>query len=278
MKTLKLILCAFALMAARVTTAQTSFGEIRGLIKDNNAEKVIGAVVKITQEGRLVGGTQTDENGKYSYKPLNPGIYDMVVTSHGHSTIHHKKVEVQGNQATYIDLKMAVNTLTEVVVTTTFEKPLIDPSMFTIKTVSFDELSHSSVRGLNAMDILGSVSSDMVQDPKGEWHVRGGRTDATEYLVDGVKVDKITGLPNLSIYNMSIISGGVPAMYGDLTSGVANIVTMDYFTGIRAKHMREREFIERQELKARQKADKEEEEKRKKEIEAEKAKEAEGKK
>ena len=80
MKAIKILLILLTLVMVQFVKAQ-AFGEIRGLIKDDELNPVIGAVVKITQGGYLIGGTTTDVNGKYVYKPLNAGEYEMIVTS-----------------------------------------------------------------------------------------------------------------------------------------------------------------------------------------------------
>ena len=72
------------------------------------------------------------------------------------------------------------------------------------------------------------------------------------------------------IENLTFFSGGVPAMYGDLTSGAVIVTTKSYFSGIRDKNIRVAQVREKiQEEKAQKKA-KEDEEKRLKEIEEEK--------
>jgi hypothetical protein len=76
-------------------------------------------------------------------------------------------------------------------------------------------------------------------------------------------------LPGLCIENVSAFTGGVPAMYGDLSSGAVMITTKSYFSGLREKTVRNAEAEETQRLAAAKKKAEEEELKRKKEIEAE---------
>ncbi len=275
MKTIKIWVFLTAIALGHMIKAQT--GEIRGLIKDDNYEPVIGALVKITAGGYLVGGTTTDANGKYVYKPLEAGEYDILVTSSLHSTVHLSRIPVKPNEVTYADVKMVVNTLTTVVIESTFIEPLVDATMIDIKSISAEEWTQSAIRTEGVVNVINSSYSGAVSDGEGKWHIHGARADATEYLVDGVKVSSANGIPNLAVENISLISGGIPAMYGDLTSGVMVITTKDYFSGMRYKRMRDREFEERQEFKRQQKIAKLEEENRKKEIEQEKLSEKAGK-
>ena len=244
MKTIKTILILALISLVQFTKAQ-GFGEIRGLIKDDNLNPVIGAVVKITQGGYLIGGTTTDAEGKYVYKPLNAGEYELVVTSAEHTTLRKTKIPVDPNEATYVDLKMTVNTLGMVVIETEFEKPLVDPTMIDIISINADDWNNSVNRSEGVLEAINTYYSGSTQDSQGEWHLHGARAGATEYIVDGVRVTEMTGLPNSSIENVSMISGGIPAMYGDLTSGVIIVTTKDYFSIMRHKNVFETRYQEK---------------------------------
>ncbi len=276
MKTIKTLLILALISAVQFTKAQ-SFGEIRGLIKDDELKPVIGAVVKITQGGYLIGGTTTDGEGKYVYKPLNAGEYEILVTSMEHTTVRKTKIPVDPNEATYVDIKMTANTLGVVVIETEFEKPLVDPTMIDIISINAEDWNNSVNRTEGVVEAINTYYSGSTQDSQGEWHLHGARAGATEYIVDGVRVTEMNGLPNASIENVSMISGGIPAMYGDLTSGVIVVTTKDYFSMMRHKNVMETRYKEKHEFRNKQKAEKQEDENRKKEIEQEKAKDKEGK-
>lgn len=258
------------MLGLQTARAQNALGEIKGLIKDEELNPVIGAMVKITQGGILLGGTTTDENGKYSYKPLNAGEYEVVVTSLEYATHRVSRVAVQNNEATYVDIKLKMNTLGVVTIEDTYEKPLVDNTIMDIRSVNAEEFRTMSIDRGNFMQAAQAMSSQVVEDGSGGFHFRGSRVDATEYLIDGVKVNHMNGVPATAVENLSIITGGIPAMYGDLTSGVMVITTKDYFSGMRAKRIRESEMDEQREYKRKQTQEREEESKRKEEIEREK--------
>lgn len=272
MRTLKAVLLAFLMMATQFTKSQASYGEIRGLITDDEFNPIVAAVVKVTQGGILIGGTTTDLNGKYVYKPLNTGQYEITVMDMEHTTTRLSKINVDPNEATYVDVKLSSNTLATVIIETEYVKPIVDKTMSTMKSIGHDDLLHmaSGDRGDIKAAII-SMAADVVDDSKGGLHFRGGRAGAESYFVDGIKSMNPIGIPGLAIENLTFITGGVPAMYGDLTSGTVIITTRDYFSGIRAKNARLKDFDERQELKKKQKQQKENEANRLKEIEQEKA-------
>src|SRR5688572_22227687 len=137
MRSIKTLIVAGLVVLLQFVKAQT--GEIRGLIKDDNLDPVIGALVKITSGGYLVGGTTTDAEGKYVYKALDAGEYEIIVTSSMHSTCKKNRVPVKPNEATYVDIKMVVNSFDIVVIETDYEEPLVDATMIDIVSISREE-------------------------------------------------------------------------------------------------------------------------------------------
>lgn len=280
MKTLKLKTVALSMFLAVLGFNMTAqgFGEIRGIIKNTELEAVPFATVKILQGNVLIGGTQTDVEGKYKYKPLNPGTYDMIVIESGHQTQPINKIKVIPNEATYVDVKMTPNTLGTVTVVAKaydYTKAGVDKNMYTMKSLDATELLQlaGSSRG-DIKGVLSSISSDVIET-NGEVHFRGTRGEATGYFVDGVRTLGASTVPGLGIENLTVFSGGVPAMYGDVMGGVVIITTKSYFSGIREKNMRVNAYREKMEEKKRIEKAQKDEENRLKEIEEEKKKEAE---
>ena len=283
MKTInhKTLLLAVLSLTGAIALSQSS-GEIRGLIKDTDLQPVPFATIKVLQSGQLLGGAQTDEKGRYSCKPLNPGTYEMMIIEPGHQTQQINKIKVAANEATYVDVKLTANTFSTIEVMAKpidYTKTGVDITMFNQISVDATELNRNA--GYTKGDIKGaleSVTSDVIQSPNGEIHFRGSRGDASGYFVDGVRTLGSTNVPGLALENLSVFPGGVPAMYGDLSSGVVIITTKSYFSGLREKNIRKSDYLESKAEEKAQKQAKEDEEKRAKEIEEEKKKEKETKK
>jgi len=279
MKTLKNTITLLLACWLGGAAAQGGYGEIRGLIKNTELEVVPFATIKILQGNQLMGGTQADINGKYSYKPLNPGTYDLLVQEPGHQTQPVRSIKVTPNEATYVDVKLNINTLGTIEVTAPpvdHDPTGVDKTMFTKMSMDYKELNALAgyERG-NIGKALEQTTSDVVSGSDGEVHFRGGRGSASGYFVDGVRTLGEVHVPGMCIENLTVFSGGVPASYGDVTSGVVVISTKSYFSGIREKNMRVGAMQERiREEKAKKKAE-EDEQNRQKEIEAEKRKDAE---
>jgi hypothetical protein len=78
MKNLKHNLAAILIgISSFSALAQGSTGALKGQILNTDHEPVFGATIKILQGGSLIGGTSTDVDGMYTYKPLNAGSYDV---------------------------------------------------------------------------------------------------------------------------------------------------------------------------------------------------------
>ncbi len=270
MKNLKTIIIAGIITIGAIqASAQSSYGTIKGQIINNEGEPVYGATIKITQGGALIGGTQTDENGKYTYKPLDPGQYEVLAQSMEFSTQRLSKVDVGPDRTSYVDMHVSLNTTSVVVIEGEYVKPIVDNTMITIKSISGVDLKHMPKNGNDIKGALTNIASDVSQDANGDMHVRGGRAESTALIVDGVRTPNLTGITMLAVDNLSIITGGLPAQYGDAVNGVVIVTTRDYFSGIRTKHIAENNYTEKLAIIKREKQAKIDEEKRKKEIEEE---------
>lgn len=261
MKTIKFM--AILMLIGVTATAQQAYGEIRGVLKNELREVVPFATVKIMQDNRLLGGTESDAEGNYKYKPLEPGLYEVTVMESGHKTKMISNVKVVPGDATYLNIKMESNTLGTVTVTAVIKEDYsatgVEPTMYSMESLSAEEVLKNSgfESGGNVMNIVTSVAADVVEDDDG-YHFRGGRGDANGFYLDGVKVLDLNMVPSLAIQNVTMFTGGVPAMYGDVLGGVMIVTTKSYFSGIREKNMRNARINEKlKEKKARKEEEKE---------------------
>ncbi len=235
---------AFYLVSSQVLWAQSGYGEIRGTIKNDANEEVPLATIQVLQGTRFVGGTQADMNGQYVYKPLEAGSYELVVQESGHQTTKINKIKIGANATAYVNVTMASNTLTDVVVTAKaierdYTNTGVDQNVFQMKSLSSEEiLQQASGNRGDIISLLPSMTSEIIEGSDGGLHFRGGRSGSSAYFVDGVRVNDIGTLPGLSIENLTVFSGGIPAAYGDTGGGVVIVTTKSYFSGIRDKRIR----------------------------------------
>lgn len=264
----KTTLTALLLIGSLSIFSQGSMGALKGQVLNDESMPVFGATIRILQGGALVGGTDTDENGMYTYKPLNAGSYDVLISSVETRTKKVTDVRVSSEKTTYLDVAVTSNTL-EGVDVIAYVKPIIDKTFMDIKEISGEDLIHMAYDRSDLGSAVVNLTSEATRDENGDFHVRGGRGDATAFIVDGVKSPNISGVPSLAVENLSIITGGIPAQYGDNTSGVIVVTTKDYFSGIQSKRMRDNYILENKARVKREKESIQKEKLRKKEIEDE---------
>lgn len=227
MKRLKSILIAlFLLFTGTAVFAQT--GGIKGVITDaETGETLIGATVLITGTSF---GTATGIDGDYEIDKIRPGEYSVRITYIGFETVLLTAIKVEAGEFTELDYKLKPKVLTsgeEIVVIG--ERPIFDVEKSTTSaTISRKDIEAAPVR---KVEDAVSLQSGVIKDPTG-LYIKGGRAYETGYVVDGVSAqDPLAGtgfgldLGANSFSNIEVITGGVGAEYGDVTSGVVSVKT-----------------------------------------------------
>lgn len=209
-----------------------SFGTLKGKVKTESGEPVPFASV-LAYMGENPVGTSTDEDGEFTIKPLQSGIYKIQVTSIGYHDLVITNVTINPDDIRFLnDLVLKENTViidggAEVF---TYTDPLIDPeetSKMTMRAVDIEKTPMAK----NPVGLIASMSSDIYQKPgTNELYFRGSRPTSVLYMIDGQK--SLTGAANFpggAIGSISVYTGGIPAKYGDTTGGVVVIETKNYF-------------------------------------------------
>jgi outer membrane receptor protein involved in Fe transport len=223
---IKKLLCVIALIvgASSYVLAQSS-GALKGKVTDAAKKEALPfANVVVELGGKMIGGVQTDFDGNYTIKPIPAGEYDVKVSLVGYQTVIMSKVLISPDKITFLDFPMESSTkkLEEVVIKD-YKVPLISKDQTSAgQTVTSEEIKKMATRSAEgiATTVGGVFSSD---GERGS--VRGSRSDATVTYIDGMKVIGGSSLPNSAIDQVSVLTGGLPAQYGDATGGIINITT-----------------------------------------------------
>lgn len=202
-------------------------GDISGKLTDENGEGIPFAnVIILDSRGVSTGrGTTTDLDGNYSIKPLTAGRYDLQFSYVGYTTHLEKAIVVSADKSTFLDIKLkpASKELKEVEVVD-YKVPLIDPGQTsTQNTVTSEEIADMATK--NVTDIAATTAGVFQADQGGGLNIKGGRGEGTQYYVDGIKVEGTPTVPASSIEQLEVITGGIPAKYGDVSAGIVNITT-----------------------------------------------------
>ena len=212
--------------------SQNSFGEIKGKILDDFDNQGIPGANVYVKVGNTKVGTVTDFEGRYRLKPLDTGTYTLNVSYVGKAKTQIKNILVKPNKVNQLnEIVMKDSTLIDFEVIT-YEHKLIDPEDASVFTLGAKEIKRSAVLR-DVSKLIQTAAPGVSVSESGEVYVRGSRSDAVQYFIDGVKTTGISGIPGAAIQSLSVYTGGVPAMYGDVTGGVVVLETKSYFDLLR---------------------------------------------
>ncbi len=215
-----------------VTIKSTSNGEINGKVSDaGTGEALIGATVVASIKDRVVSTAITDFDGFYVLKPLEPGLYDLSFSYLGYEPVDIKMVPASSNNMTTVNADLNSNSVLDTLVvraSRVIEYQNLFGPIDTGSGAAFTEQEIKKLPVRTANDIA-SLGAGIYQEDSGDvFQVRGSRTGATRLMVDGNYVDDFNSIPNSAIAEMQVLTGGIPAKYGDTTGGVVIITTKGY--------------------------------------------------
>lgn len=232
----KIYVAIILLLSTTLASNAQSGGDIKGKVVDKSTrEGVPFAVVTCSKDGVNAGGTTTDLDGNFTLKPLSAGKYNVKVQYTGYQPSEMQGIIVSENKTSYITVDMTPTSVQlKDVVIISYKEPLIDPDTKSGGTVTREEFLAMPSKNINS---VASTTAGVYQADEGDAvQMRGGRDAGTAYFIDGQRVIGSANLPQQSIEQVSVITGGVPAQFGDATGGVINITTRgpqaQYFGGV----------------------------------------------
>jgi outer membrane receptor protein involved in Fe transport len=198
-------------------------GKIAGIITDKaTGEALIG--VNILVVGTTLGAV-SDFNGQYTILQSPPGTYSIQISSLGYRKIVVKEVKVNIDQTSRVDAALEPETiqLGETVVMATL-KPVKPDVSSGVVDISLNDIKALPVTS-DIRDVMG------MQAGINNNNIRGGGLDQALFMVDGATMrdprnnQALTKVSMSSVKEVSIQRGGFNAEYGQVQSGIINIVT-----------------------------------------------------
>ncbi|MFN4879536.1 MAG: carboxypeptidase regulatory-like domain-containing protein, partial [Flavobacteriia bacterium] len=225
---LKLLLLS-VLFVSTYAFSQSGLGTLRGTVTDEITKAPLEfSKVLLKQAGAIRGSALTDEKGKFQINGIQPGSYDVEVRNAegGYQNLTMEGVSISPDRITFLD-NLALTTKTQEtkeVKVVRYKVPLIDKDGGASgATITREDIARLPVRSAAGVaQTVGGVNSN---EGTGEISVRGSRSDATYFFIDGIKVRGSSNLPKSAIEEVSVITGGVPANYGDVTGGIISVTT-----------------------------------------------------
>ncbi|MBK7105566.1 MAG: TonB-dependent receptor [Ignavibacteriae bacterium] len=212
-------------------------GKINGLvIEAATKEPLIGVNIYIESLNR---GTASDIDGKFIILAIPPGSYDVKISYIGYQTVIVSDVKIIIDRTTNIDVEMnkiSIELEEEIVVSA--RKPPIamdvssskrDIEIAEVETVPM--IDFNSLLNLQPGTIYKPRTNDSQEQITNELSIRGGT--GVGVFVDGLNITEALSSGSLTNFNLSslkaaeILTGGFNAEYGNIRSGVINVVTKD---------------------------------------------------
>ena len=222
---MKVVLCIFVTGSFLFAG---DFGRITGQVTDSEtATPLVGADIMI--KGTEYGAA-TDENGEYVVLYVPVGTYAIAASYIGYTLYEYTNVVVHADQITRLQFRLGPAIIEVGGVTAVAERPMIIASeTSTSRAVNAQEMTRLPATTVD--QILG-LQPGVTQSFLGT-HVRGGRDDEITYYVDGIaakdpQIGAQSAIMNYSaVEEITTMSGGFDAEYGDALSGIINIVTKE---------------------------------------------------
>jgi hypothetical protein len=210
--------------------SQTGLGSLKGVVSDaDSGEPIPFAKVVIKQGDNIKAGAETDFDGSFQINSINAGSYDVVISNdvEGYKPQKMTGVKISSEQITFLDdiaLGKGKDVIDiEEVEVIAYKVPLINKDGGASgNTVTREDIARLPVR--SAAGVAGTVGGVNAQEGGGI-SVRGSRSDATYFYIDGIKVRGSANLPKSAIEEVKVITGGLPANYGDATGGIISVTT-----------------------------------------------------
>jgi outer membrane receptor protein involved in Fe transport len=214
-------------------------GKIAGRIVDRETGEPLPGVNVIVKETTL--GSTTDIDGYYVVLQVPPGVHSVIASMVGYATITINNVNVHIDQTATVDISMTSEVIEIGDITVVAERNLVKQDVSTsVTSVRPNEIEVLPVTSIN--DIVGlqaGIEEGLV--------VRGGEADELLFQIDGVTLrdprnnQPISSVALSSIQELSIEKGGFNAEYGQVRSGIINIVSREgspseYFGAVQLKY------------------------------------------
>jgi len=213
-----------SVFSGAVVHAQIGTGTLQGTLTDEiSGETIPFANVVIMLGGQQVTGASTDFDGKYRVAALKPGSgYTVKASVVGYGAQEKTGVTITAGQIAFVDFKLTAGIQIGEVKIIEYQTPLIERDGGAKTTVSGKDIEKMPSRGANAA--ITTVAG--VQDNDGAvGSVRGTREGSTDTYIDGVKVRGSANLPQGAYEQVTVLTGGVPAQFGDATGGIISVTT-----------------------------------------------------
>lgn len=219
-----------------------SAGKIAGKVTDAKTGEPL-AGVNVTLVGTLMGNV-TNPDGEFFILNVSPGTYSVRISMVGYGVLIKKNAVVIVDQTTRVDAQLEATDIVGKEVVVTAERPVVETDVTASKqTVTSATLESSGARTIT--EVLQTQAGFFNDNSSRPWErggtrsfVRGSSLVQAVYMVDNISVnsglvsDNYSGFNTSTIGEISILTGGYNAEYGEARSAVVNVISKEAPEGL----------------------------------------------
>ncbi|PYS48221.1 MAG: hypothetical protein DMF68_13755 [Acidobacteria bacterium] len=220
------------LLTSAAVHAQARIGTIQGTVKDPNGAVVPSA--KVTVKQSVTGYTQsaqTDTDGTFKLVNVPFNTYTIHAEAAGFQAAE-QPVDLESNIPLSVDLTLNVAGTAASVTVTASNSVDVESDRTSSDTDINQTVLERPVGATPSRAIENIVASTpgFVTDDNGRMHPRGSESQV-QYVIDGVPVtDNLSAIFSTSVdartlRTVEVLTGGIPAEFGDKLAGVINVNT-----------------------------------------------------
>ncbi len=224
----KKLLPVWLVLAATLSAMAGTTGKITGRVIDAATRESVPGV-NIMVEGTTQGAV-TNLNGDYVVLQVPPGTYTLRFKMLGYTELRVQSVRVEIDLTTRADAALTSMALSTDDVVVVAERPIVSKdvsnSQMNIDTQVVETMPIQTVKEALTLQAGIERSADGIV-------VRGGGVNQTVFMLDGLSLnDERANIPYLAaglsaVKEIQVQTGGFNAEYGNLRSGLVNVVTRE---------------------------------------------------
>lgn len=215
-----------ALSAPAAATVDTI---VKGVVRDDVLTPVPSATVGLyDRRGRLLRELRTQEDGTFAFVGIPFGEYEVRAKAEGR-TESRQRVQAGSQSSAEVELFCVAQSAVSVIVE---ERELPQPSRAagSVQTLGKEALKALPKGEDRPITEVVTTQPGFVQDAFGNVYARGSHSNI-QYQIDGIPIPDSVGnlfaqsLPVRLIESLEVITGGMPAEFGNRLAAVVNINT-----------------------------------------------------
>ncbi len=239
----KLIAMVLAILVAPLVSAQTITGSISGVVTDANGGVVAGATVTLVNEQtNEKRSAATNEDGRFNFAALQPGIYLVRTEQQGFQTFERKGTVLSANENLALgEVRLQPGQVNETVSVMSEGAQVETQSSDLTARLTSDQISLISTKGRDITSLLRLIpgtSNDDDIEAVGEGfgtnlpNIDGGRGRSTVATIDGLNAAEPSGSNKISmtisqdaVGEVKVLRNNYAAEYGNNGGALINIVS-----------------------------------------------------